>query len=181
MEKAVQHAIYFEGKSVGREFKAEDRKRFVSYLLNPPRTLSLHEFHNSDIRFYKSKAEEVNTPSPIWGENYPGWAPIRDRFNHEETRFLYWMSYDIDVHYPSQGVERKRKCCWVPHTKAPTPGTLARFSTTEKWLYSSYDAKARAKEELESPESPPQQDRGETPPPSSTANTTDLLPAGEEW
>ena len=136
VEQAVRNVIFINGRKVRRPFIIEDGRRFTSYLLQPPRNLTQAEFERSEMRFYVSRGEEVNMPAPIWGSRYPGWLPIRDKFNHEETRFLYWMSYGIDVHYPTAAVERKQKCCWKAYDEPSKDSVSTKKSKFEECLMS---------------------------------------------
>lgn len=149
VEQAVRNVIFINGRSVKRPLIVEDGRRFTSYLLQPPRSLTQAEYERSDLRFYKSRSEEINMPAPIWGARYPGWLPIRENYNHQETRFLYWMAYGIDVHYPTVGVVRKNKCCWKAYDEPPGQSEAAKKSKVNEWLDSSYDAEYAAKDDLE--------------------------------
>lgn len=151
MERAVRTVIYsHDGMLKNGPLEESDKRRFIEFLIFPPVWMDAMRRSTRDFAYYQSRADEREIPSKIWGEVYPGWNPIREIFNHDETRLLYWLSSGIDVHFPSAEAARIRERQGIPAQQSADPNTKEEKSAGEEFkrLQRFFDGRHHGEKEL---------------------------------
>lgn len=151
VEIAVKFATHSDGRLITRPLRESDRARFLHFLFSPPadQYLSPEVVRTTDFRFYKSRTEEgPSTIRDFWSEKYPGWFPIREKYNHMETRFIYWILYGVDVHHSPTP-----KTPWIRHQLQDRSALMMEARKRKR-------ESETANENFYSPASPPLEDQG---------------------